>query len=302
MEKVSKAKLMNALGGFTQMNIKRLIIFLAGLISCSISWCGNDFEEKKLEPAILRVVYERIKVTDTLKSKDDYSKDLLTLQVGKDVSAFYSAQKKTEDSISERNVDYMVAIIENPQAFEESASLEKEVIFKNYPYGKNTVFQRFDLENWVYTEDIEKPEWKIINDSSKIILDYQCMLAVCNYRGRTWIAWFTPEIPISDGPWKLSGLPGIILEAYDSKQHYHYTAISLRTDNIGDVEYFNYSDRLKTERIKSLIQRRKALGESIKNQIVASGAFGIDPKKVKLDKGRPAHTNYDFEETDYPHK
>ena len=73
-----------------------------------------------------------------------------------------------------------------------------------------------------------------------------------------------------------------------------------------DVEYFNYSDRLKTDRITSLKAHRRHLQENVKNMILSSGAYGLDPKKIKPDKEdkskpRP-HKNYDFEETDYPHE
>ena len=64
-----------------------------------------------------------------------------------------------------------------------------------------------------YEEPLEEMRWEIISDSLKTILGYECMMAETNYHGRTWKAWFTPEIPVQDGPWKLHGLPGIILEA-----------------------------------------------------------------------------------------
>ena len=84
--------------------------------------------------------------------------------------------------------------------------------------------------------------------------------------------------------------------------HYQYVALKIQSENAGNVEYFNYSDRFKTERIKALVQNRKALGKSIKNAILSSGAFGIKSQNIKADTGRPAHTNYDFEEADYPHE
>lgn len=31
--------------------------------------------------------------------------------------------------------------------------------------------------------------------------------ATCDFAGRKWIAWFTTEIPIQDGPYKFYGLP-----------------------------------------------------------------------------------------------
>ena len=53
------------------------------------------------------------------------------------------------------------------------------------------------------------------------------------------------------------------------------------------------------------VKRQALLGqfsESIKNAILSSGAFGVKSQNIKADTGRPAHTNYDFEETDYPHE
>lgn len=55
-------------------------------------------------------------------------------------------------------------------------------------------------------------DWEIKEDS-KIILGYKCQKATLFFRGLNYVAYFTTEIPYSDGPWKLSGLPGMILES-----------------------------------------------------------------------------------------
>lgn len=47
--------------------------------------------------------------------------------------------------------------------------------------------------------------------------------ATARYGGRNWIAWFTEEIPISEGPYKFNGLPGLIFEIYDDKENYKFT-------------------------------------------------------------------------------
>ena len=41
------------------------------------------------------------------------------------------------------------------------------------------------------------------------------------FRGRLYTAWYYPDIPLPIGPWKLQGLPGIILEAYDAEAFFH---------------------------------------------------------------------------------
>ena len=58
-------------------------------------------------------------------------------------------------------------------------------------------------------------------------LDTVRRLATSDFRGRHWTAWFATDIPVSDGPWKLGGLPGLILEAYDKGHQYTFTAVGL---------------------------------------------------------------------------
>lgn len=47
------------------------------------------------------------------------------------------------------------------------------------------------------------------------------------FRGRHWLAWYS-DLPISEGPWKFCGLPGMILRIEDSNHEHLFTAISIR--------------------------------------------------------------------------
>ena len=69
----------------------------------------------------------------------------------------------------------------------------------------------------------------MVVDSTKTILGYECTMATCEYRGRKWTAWFAVDVPIQDGPWKLSGLPGLILEATESTGQHGFTATGIQT-------------------------------------------------------------------------
>lgn len=77
-----------------------------------------------------------------------------------------------------------------------------------------------------YTEP-NNINWKVKNEF-KTVLGFKCQKAETTKYGRTWVAWFTTDIPFQYGPYKFSGLPGLITELYDTKDDYHYTLYSFR--------------------------------------------------------------------------
>lgn len=64
-------------------------------------------------------------------------------------------------------------------------------------------------------------KWLITSETKKY-KKYTCQKATTTWRGRNYIAWFTEEIPINDGPYKFSGLPGLIVELFDTEKDYHF--------------------------------------------------------------------------------
>lgn len=275
----------------------RYIILLLSIAS-NLMINAKVIEEFKLDSTFVLIKYNRIKVTDTIDPINKYREDILTLQAGRNQSAFYSAEMKSQDSIFQRNFDYLQRILSDNVLFNQYSGRERDVLFKNHPEGKNTIHTRFNLTNWIYSEDLETPVWNI-TDSTASISGYNCILAVSHFRGRTWHAWFTPEIPVSNGPWKLGGLPGLILKAYDLKKHYSFEAIEISFPTERVVEYFNYDERVKTNRMHALQQQRKHLNDNIKTQISSSDCYGIC---INNNNDKEKKFNHDFEETDYPHE
>jgi len=99
---------------------------------------------------------------------------------------------------------------------------EGDIVYKNW--GKNKLIFRLVLEHEpIIVEEPELPklEW-ILGNEFKKIGNFNCQMAQTQFRGRKYIAWFTPEIPVPTGPWKLHGLPGLILEAYDETETFRY--------------------------------------------------------------------------------
>lgn len=90
-----------------------------------------------------------------------------------------------------------------------------------------------------WAEPLKRINWEI-TDSARNILGYECFMATTKYHGRKWIAWFAPEIPLNDGPWKMHGLPGLILEAICEGEQYRFSATGIQQSK--NVHYDVYSD------------------------------------------------------------
>ena len=63
------------------------------------------------------------------------------------------------------------------------------------------------------------PNW-ILHEDTATISGFICKRATTHYRGRDWEVYYTSDIPLSRGPWKLWGLPGLIVHATDADGYF----------------------------------------------------------------------------------
>ena len=213
-------------------------------------------QHKILDEAVLECRYKLIMQKDTVNKIDSVEDDMV-LRIGKNISQFFSRHTFYHDSLwadpngREKAEQLSLNSLWTPGGEEPfGARTTKDYLYKNYPEGKMTTFANDFLRvSFFYEEDYIPQQW-IIGDSTKQILGYTCKKAVCDFRGRHWVAWFAVEIPIKDGPWKLNGLPGLILEAYDSKMDYHYTATRIDEQSVSPVILYKFKDNqeMKTDR------------------------------------------------------
>ena len=106
-----------------------------------------------------------------------------------------------------------------------------EIGFRHFNDFKNKVFTSRDI-GFSYVKDrTPKIDWNITSET-KAIGKFTANKATAHFRGRDYTAWFTPEIPLPIGPWKLQGLPGLILEAYDTNKeiYWYFKSIEYPTD------------------------------------------------------------------------
>lgn len=105
---------------------------------------------------------------------------------------------------------------------------EEHWLFKDYAIREVTESLTSIQENrYVIDDQLHPMKWEISGET-KNIEGISVTKARCAHRGRWYTAWFAPAIPISNGPWKLGGLPGLILEAYDDEKEVVFLFKSLK--------------------------------------------------------------------------
>ncbi|MCD8541083.1 MAG: GLPGLI family protein [Leadbetterella sp.] len=75
---------------------------------------------------------------------------------------------------------------------------------------------------YAYEIDFDPGLWQI-QDEQDSVAGFWSQKATIDHNGRSYIAWFTTDIPVSDGPYIFYGLPGLIVKLYDTREHYTFT-------------------------------------------------------------------------------
>ena len=167
-----------------------------------------------IEPAIFEVRY------DSWQEEHD---DSYILRVGKTTNQFFSYFQNRTDSLDfTDSATFQISLNEFLESNDKSpdrtkrlkaSTISRELLYQDLATGKLTLYSNFASAYNTYEEEIPTQEWTINMDSTATILGMECHYATTIFRGREWKVWFTGEIPVSLGPWKLGGLPGLILKA-----------------------------------------------------------------------------------------
>ena len=161
------------------------------------------------------------------------------------------------------------------------------------------------MDQYYYDETPEEWMWEI-SDSTKNVIGYECVKASVDFHGRKWVAWFSPEIPISNGPWKLGGLPGLILEASTADGKYGFVATGIQQTS-KPIGIIYLADGYEKTGRKSFLKAKRAFIDNPLGKINAQFAGnGKKVLKVKNQDGADIsnsifvmRTVADFIETDY---
>lgn len=152
---------------------------------------------------------------------------------------------------------------------------------KIYLIQTNVALTMIDFEDVV-----PNISWKLLKEE-KELNGYKVKKATTNLFGRNWEAWYTEDIPVSYGPYKFNGLPGLILDIKDSEYFFHFEFISFAKSKSSIPKAFD-SGRVKMTRIEFMDYIKKykenpliVLGES--NSVVRDDETFFKRKKALLE-------------------
>jgi GLPGLI family protein len=191
--------------------MKKQLLLAFGLLAA-----GAGAGAQKPDTAWLMVHYKFSHVDDTANRAHPYTENMV-LFVGKSASAY-------------RSYDGLVADEQFKKAYAEAvaASPDGRPRINRQGVGSRTQYYQYPAERKLFTKDalmvndylIEGPmpvvDWKISGDTATFG-GLRCQKATGHFGGRDYIVWFYPDLPVHTGPWKLNGLPGVIVDAHDSK-------------------------------------------------------------------------------------
>jgi len=179
---------------------------------------------KNIEPANIVVTYSLQYQQDSTNPSNIRSSTFY-LFMGNTISKYVNCANYSRDTATRRFttnnqvIDYM----NNPQIPKAGILYQ---IFKNHPKGKLTFTDHIPSNTFKFEENLDIFQWNLTGDTATNC-GYKTQKATCDFGGRSWSAWFSPDLPYSDGPYKFNGLPGLIVKVYDSRNHYVFNLLSI---------------------------------------------------------------------------
>ncbi|MFT3919508.1 GLPGLI family protein [Cloacibacterium sp.] len=162
-----------------------------------------------------RFIYEYKFVSDSTK-KDVVASEMMFLDITKNSSKYYSREVYVQDSIMRADLEkQMKAGVSNFNIKRNDAKGKvRYKVTKDYQKNKTYLNVRIGSDSYKVLED-RVLDWKILPEKEKIG-NWEAQKATTEFGGRKWTAWFCEEIPLSDGPYKFKGLPGLIVKISDA--------------------------------------------------------------------------------------
>jgi GLPGLI family protein len=238
---------------------------------------------QKPDTAQVLVHYKFTHVRDTTNRDHPYTENM-ALYVGKASSAYRSYDNIQEQAEAKKQLQ--AALASSPDGNVRINRQRKGSGAEYYEFPNEKKLDRKDqliMETYLMEDAMPAIDWKISSDTMTFG-GLHCQKATAHFKGRDYIAWFCPDLPLHVGPWKLNGLPGVIVQAYDVKKD-----VQFMFDGVEKVVMVIKPDG------KSSAPNANNRGPMI---ITIDGGDGSDPNIIQLPKDAIKTTDKEFTKLD----
>ena len=225
-------------------------------------------------------------------------KDLMYLQIGSHMSKFDCVTHFITDSVNYsyqgKNADIATVALMGIKSTSGMivGMMSLYDIFKNYPRKGLMIFTAFDDHKFYKVEQPMQMDWKLDAQKDTMILGYSCQKAYTSYAGRDYVAWYSLQVPVNDGPYKFNGLPGLILKVSDTKNQHCFTLTSIKKLNYFRTINYHLSDYVNItaeEYVKIMRSKMIRLFEAVQN-----GSVPISNEEAKARSMNSLRTKNNF--------
>lgn len=191
--------------------MKKQLLLAVGLLAAFIS-----AEAQKPDTAWLMVHYKFTHIMDTTKRELTRTFNMV-LFVGKSASAYRSYDQLVANQKFKKA--YAEAVASSPDGHPRGinrSDVGPRPQYFQYPGEQKLFTKDYVMDAYLIEGAMPAIDWTISNDTATFG-GLHCQKATCHFKGRDYIVWFCPDLPVHTGPWKLNGLPGVIVDARDTK-------------------------------------------------------------------------------------
>lgn len=252
------------------------------------NFCYRVAIAQQTDTTIGKVYYTFRHMTDSTVPSVFHTENMVLL-LGKELNAYISLDKLVQDSLVQKQLEDGIS------GFSVRMSGKKVIrtrIFTDKTSQKLVLVETI-LREYLYDENFPDFKWQITGEV-KEIGKFKCTRATGSFRGRTYHAWFTTETPFTGAPWKLHGLPGLVLEAQDTRGHVFFQFNGIEQVQGGNLLDIPSGQAVKVTR-KEFLQIKEAsqndpagfinasageMGSNVKVTSANSGTGNIKPRKA----------------------
>jgi len=232
--------------------MKNLFICFAFLFSTTVCLA------QKSDIAVGKAIYEFIHIRDTANRDKPY-KETMALILGRNASAYRSLTKQQQEEMMANQIANQIKSAADPNHISLTITSPGPVAndeYYQYINDKKLYIEEQVINYYLVEQPLPAIKWAIQKDTMSFGT-LHAQKATTHFKGRDYTAWFCPDLPFNNGPWKLNGLPGLILEASDSKKE-----VQFKFNSFEDISNLNQSILPPADDIKTTLQDLTRLKET----------------------------------------